>query len=49
MHWEFVTALFLAVPIISLPLVVWYSDIGRGYTAIYRARRRGAGGIKYKG
>lgn len=43
MHWEFVTALLLAIPIISLPLVLWYSDIGRAYTAIYKAMRRGDG------
>lgn len=44
MSWEFMVALLLAIPIISLPLVLWYSDIGRTYGAIYRAIKRGAAG-----
>jgi len=42
MHWEFIVALVLAIPIIAFPALLWYLDIGRSYGAIWEARKRRA-------
>ncbi|MBI2907985.1 MAG: hypothetical protein HYX92_10055 [Chloroflexi bacterium] len=43
MHGEFAVALVLAIPIISFPLILWYSDIDRGYAALYAAKEAWTG------
>ena len=43
MHWEFIVALVLAIPIIAFPALLWYLDIRRSYGAIWEARKRWAG------
>lgn len=48
MHGEFIATLVLAIPIICFPVILWYSDIDRGCVALYRARKRGAGGWQEK-
>ncbi len=41
MHWEFILALIIAIPIILFPAAfVWYTNIGGIYTALKNARRK---------
>jgi hypothetical protein len=41
MHWEFIVALVIAIPIILFPAAfVWYLNIGGIYAAIKEARAR---------
>jgi hypothetical protein len=42
MHWEFIVALVLAIPIISFPVLLWYLDIGGSFAAIREAGKRRA-------
>lgn len=43
MHWEFIVALIIAIPVILFPAaVVWYFNIGGVYTAIKKAYARRA-------
>ena len=43
MHWEFIVALVLAVPVILFPVAfIWYLNIGGIYHAIQDARKRRA-------
>ena len=43
MHWEFVLALIIAIPIILFPAAfVWYTNIGGIYTALRNAWKKRA-------
>ena len=40
MHWPFMVALVMAIPIIVFPAFLWYLDIGDIYAAAWGARKR---------
>ena len=41
MHWEFIVALIIAIPIILLPMaLVWYVTTGGIYKSIQESRKR---------
>ena len=43
MHWEFVLALIIAIPIILFPAAfVWYTNVGGIYAALRNAKRKRA-------
>lgn len=43
MHWEFIVALVIAIPIILFPVaVIWYLNVGGIYTAVRERRKRRA-------
>lgn len=43
MHWEFIVALIIAIPVILFPVAfIWYLNIGGIYHAIQEARKRRA-------
>jgi len=45
MHWEFIVALVLAIPVILFPVAfIWYLNIGGIYHAIQEARKRRTAG-----
>ena len=41
MHWEFIVALIIAIPIILFPVAfIWYLNVGGIYAAVREARKR---------
>lgn len=43
MHWEFIVALVIAIPIILFPVAfIWYLNVGGIYAAVREARKRRA-------
>ena len=43
MHWEFIVALIIAIPIILFPVAfIWYLNVGGIYAAVRQARKRRA-------
>jgi hypothetical protein len=43
MHWEFIVALVIAIPIILFPVAfIWYLNIGGIYAAVSKARKKRA-------
>ena len=41
MHWEFIVALVIAIPIILFPVaLIWYLNIGGIYAALREAREK---------
>jgi hypothetical protein len=43
MHWEFIIALIIAIPIILFPVAfIWYLNVGGIYAAVREARKRRA-------
>ena len=43
MHWEFIVALIIAIPIILFPVAfIWYLNVGGIYAAVREARKRRA-------
>jgi hypothetical protein len=43
MHWEFIIAIIIAIPIILVPAgLIWYFNIGGIYSAVRGTRKRQA-------
>ena len=43
MHWEFIVALIIAIPIILFPVAfIWYLNVGGIYAAVREARKKRA-------
>lgn len=43
MHWEFIVALIIAIPIILFPAAfIWYLNVGGIYAAVREAQKRRA-------
>ena len=43
MHWEFILALIIAIPIILFPVAfIWYLNVGGIYAAVREARKKQA-------
>jgi hypothetical protein len=41
MHWEFIVALVIALPVILFPVaLIWYLNIGGIYAALRKAREK---------
>lgn len=41
MHWEFIVALVIAIPVILFPVAfIWYLNVGGIYAAVREARKR---------
>ncbi len=50
MHWEFIVALIIAIPIILFPVAfIWYLNVGGIYAAVREARKRRAAREQQKG
>ena len=43
MHWEFIVALIIAIPVILFPVAfIWYLNVGGIYAAVREARKKRA-------
>jgi hypothetical protein len=41
MHWEFIVALVIAIPVILFPVAfIWYLNVGGIYAAVREARKK---------